>query len=503
MSFSVSDCRAAGCIVPQFDVEAVRAATVSAPVWLHFGAGNIFRAFVAAACQRAIDEGRADRGIIVCESYDPEILEKVYRPYDNECIAVSLKSDGTIEKTLVSSIADSVRVDPCEEADWQRLRAYFTAPSLQMVSFTVTEKGYAVLRPEADPMKPVSIMGRLAALLYARYTEGAAPLALVSMDNCSHNGDKLKIGVLAAAKAFGDEAFLGYLNEKVTFPLTMIDKITPRPDAGVHDMLLKDGFGDLPVFETEKHSFVAPFVNAEETEYLIIEDRFPNGRPDLETCGFYMTDRETVDKVERMKVCTCLNPLHTFLAVYGCVLGYTTIHDEMDDPDLVRLITRLGYEEGLPVVTDPGILSPADFLKTVLTVRLPNPFMPDTPQRIATDTSQKLAIRFGVTVTEYADRASALNVVPLAYAGWLRYLLAETDDGTPFTLSPDPELDAYADVIDALRKTRSASAAKPLLSDKALFGADLDACGLSEKVLTYLGEMLKGPGSVRRLLASL
>ena len=99
------------------------------------------------------------------------------------------------------------------------------------------------------------------------------------------------------------------------------------------------------------------------------------------------TSRETVEKVERMKVCTCLNPLHTALAVYGCLLGYTKISDEMKDADLVKLVEIIGYKEGLPVVTDPGILSPKKFIDEVLQIRVPNPFMPDTPQRIACDTS--------------------------------------------------------------------------------------------------------------------
>ena len=120
--------------------------------------------------------------------------------------------------------------------------------------------------------------------------------------------------------------------------------------------------------------------------------------------GVMFTTRETVEKVERMKVCTCLNPLHTTLAVYGCLLGYTKISEEMKDQDLVKLVEIIGYKEGLPVVTDPGILSPKKFIDEVLQIRVPNPFMPDTPQRIACDTSQKLSIRFGETIKEYAAR---------------------------------------------------------------------------------------------------
>lgn len=122
------------------------------------------------------------------------------------------------------------------------------------------------------------------------------------------------------------------------------------------------------------------------------------GLPRIITCKenilrmMHMVYRETVDKVEKMKVCTCLNPLHTCLAIFGCLLGYTKISDEMKDRELVKLVETVGYQEGLPVVVNPGILDPKEFLDTVLRVRVPNPFMPDTPQRIATDTSQKKCV---------------------------------------------------------------------------------------------------------------
>lgn len=109
-----------------------------------------------------------------------------------------------------------------------------------------------------------------------------------------------------------------------------------------------------------------------------------------------------------------------------------------------KLIEGIGYREGLPVVVNPGIISPKDFLDTVLNVRLPNPFMPDTPQRIATDTSQKLAIRFGETIKAYEASKELhtydLTLIPLVFAGWLRYLMGIDDNGNPFTLSPDPML---------------------------------------------------------------
>lgn len=86
----------------------------------------------------------------------------------------------------------------------------------------------------------------------------------------------------------------------------MIDKITPRPDAQVQAMLAADGFEDNGDHHHQPQYLHRTSVNAEETEYLVIEQDFPNGRPPL-ICVMF-TSRETVDNVERMKVCTCLNP---------------------------------------------------------------------------------------------------------------------------------------------------------------------------------------------------
>ena len=400
--------------LPRYDREQMICATEKDPVWVHFGAGNIFRGFIAGLQQRLLDKGLTDRGIIAAETWDGEIIDRIYVPYDSLTLMVSLRPDGGTDREVIASLAGGLKATPFEETDWGELKRIFEAPSLQMVSFTITEKGYALrdLKGEyfpavqADlkdgPEKARHAMAIVTALMRHRYVSGAAPVALVSMDNCSHNGEKLRGAVTEIAAAwvkagFADEGFLAWLSDetKVSFPWTMIDKITPRPADSVTKSLADLGIEDMAPIQTEKHTYIAPFVNAEIPQYLVVEDRFPNGRPKLEEAGVYMTDRDTVNRTERMKVTTCLNPLHTALAVYGCLLGYTLIADEMKDADLKRLVERIGYTEGLPVVTDPGILRPEDFLREVLEKRLPNPFMPDTPQRIACDTSQKVPIRFG------------------------------------------------------------------------------------------------------------
>lgn len=512
--------------LPQFDREAVMAATKENPFWIHFGAGNIFRAFQANVVQNLLNEGVLDKGLIVAEGFDYEIIEKMNRPHDDYTILVTLKADGSVEKTVVGSVAESCILDSKNDAEYDRLKEIFRKDSLQMASFTITEKGYSLENGEGKtlpaawedfkkgPKKPMSYIGKVVSLLYTRYQAGEKPIAMVSMDNCSHNGDKLYAAVHTFAEEWVknglvEEGFAAYINskDKVSFPWSMIDKITSRPDASIEEILKNDGIEELDPVVTSKNTYVASFVNAEECEYLVIEDAFPNGRPQLEKGGLIFTERETVDKVEKMKVCTCLNPLHTTLAVYGCLLGHRKISDEMKDPELKKLVEIIGYKEGLPVVVNPGILDPKEFIDTVLNVRFPNPFMPDTPQRIATDTSQKLAIRFGETIKAYVAseelNVADLKLIPLVFAGWLRYLMAVDDNGEAFELSPDPLLGTVCPYVAGIKlgeEYDAEAALKPVLENKDIFGVNLYEAGLAKKVLGYFKELTSGVGAVRATL---
>ncbi len=510
-----------GYILPKFDRAKMIENTLKAPRWVHFGAGNIFRAFQCAAVQKLLDAGKMDTGIVAVEGYDYEIVEKGYRPCDNYSLLVTLKASGNVEKTVVGSIAASCILDSENEKEYGALKAIFRNPSLQLASFTITEKGYSLVNGQGEtlpavkadfengPAKPQSYIGKVASLLYARYQAGQLPIAMVSMDNCSHNGEKLFAAMTAFADAWGDPAFAAYVRDekKVAFPWTMIDKITPRPDASVEAMLKADGLQGLEPVITARHTYIAPFVNAEESEYLVIEDQFPNGRPALQDAGFIFTDRDTVNKVERMKVTTCLNPLHTALAVYGCLLGYKRISEEMRDEELVRLIRRIGYVEGLPVVTDPGVIDPREFIDTVVNVRLPNPFMPDTPQRIACDTSQKVPIRYGETIKSYmADpkrNAGDLAAIPLAIAGWLRYLLGVDDQGKAMEVSPDPLLPELQKALAGITLGDPESEGgklQAILTDSRYFSVSLKDAGLDQKVTGFFKELIAGPGAVRQTL---
>ena len=178
----------------------------------------------------------------------------------------------------------------------------------------------------------------------------------------------------------------------------------------------------------------------------------------------------------------------------------------MKDADIVKLIKRLGYVEGLPVVVDPKIMSPKAFIDEVVEQRLPNPFMPDDPRRIATDTSQKVGIRFGETIKSYVATGRDMNElvsIPLAIAGWMRYLLAVDDNLEPMEVSADPmkdELQAQLAGIEAGKPETYKGQLRPILRNANIFGSDLEKAGLADRIEAIFVEELAGKGAVRATL---
>ncbi|MBQ6388536.1 MAG: mannitol dehydrogenase family protein [Mogibacterium sp.] len=515
----------AGIVLPSYEPSAVADATREAPVWLHFGIGNIFRIFIGGIADRLLSAGHMHKGITCAETFDFDVVDKIYRPFDNLVLAVTMHADGRQDKRVLGSLTEAVKATCSDEGSWTRMSEIFTHPGLQMVSFTITEKGYALRSPDGNylpyvasdmangPDKVTGAMGIVTSLLYRRYLAGKYPIALVSMDNVSRNGEKLRASIIETArqwteKGFTDPGFLEYAEDdsRVSFPWTMIDKITPRPGESVSRMLGDAGVENMDILVTGKKTYIAPFANAEGPEYLVIEDSFPNGRPPLEKGGVYMADRETVNKSERMKVTACLNPIHTAVCTFACMLGYDLFADAMSDPLLYELACRIGYAEGLPVCEDPGIISPVKFLDELMTERFPNAYLGDTSARIAVDISQMVGIRFGETIKAYTARygnASDLTAIPLAIAGWIRYLLAADDNGDPMELSPDPMLPELTAALSGIHPGDPDSIGdklKPLLSNERLFGSDLYEAGIGSKIEEMTAYMLKGPGAVRDAL---
>ena len=522
-----ADFESHGVQLPAYDVAAVKAAGAEQPVWIHVGGGNLYRTFHAAIADDLLDEGLTGRGVVVADVRSPFAVDEVYRPNHDDILMVTMKEDGTLGERVLASTAKSLFANPQRKADWDQMKAYFESPELQLITYTITEKGYGLKDSQGElteaakadiamgPAAPKTAMGITAALLYVRFEAGAAPIAMVTTDNFSQNGKKFRDSVLVVAEGWAKnglvpQSFVDYVSDesRVSFPWSMIDRITPNPSIDVEEKLVAEGFSGMDIKTSPSGTAFAAFANTEVAHYLVVEDSFPNGRPALDRAGVILTDRKTAERADTMKVTACLNPLHTCLAIYGCLLGYTRIWQEMEDADLVALIKHLGYDEDLPVVEDPKVIDPKKFISELLEHRLPNKSLPDAPQRIATDTSQKIPVRYGHTIQAYVSAGkdvSSLTYIPLVAAGWLRYLLGVDDEGNEFSLSPDPllvEMQQHLASIELGCQDATAVhvAAQPILSNANIFGVDLYRIGLGGKVEGMLLEMLVAPGAVRKTI---
>lgn len=515
--------------VPGFDVSAMQAEGQRHPRWIHIGPGNLFRCFPARIAADLLERGE-NWPITAVAPRDLEDMEFQLPHHDLLTMKVTLNPDGTQDYRVIAGIAEAIGVGTT--ADMERLFQVVRDPGVELISYTVTEKGYGILdgsgelqagvlaaMEDSDPKTlehcQASTMVLSAVLLLERFAAGGTPITMLSFDNFSHNGDKLRDSVLTIARAWTESGsapagFLDWLEDeaKVAFPITVIDKITPRPSPEIATKLANLGFTDLDV-QTPRRTPLAGFVNTEPTEYLIIEDKFAGSRPAWEDLGVQVVAREVCDDFENMKVTTCLNPLHTALAVSGCLMNFSTIDAEMRDPALVALVHELGWKEGLPVVVDPGVVKPEDFLREVLERRFPNRYLPDNPARIAMDTSQKIPIRFGVTIRKYLETGrdlGTLHAMPLVFALWCRYLLGVRDDGSPFEPASDPrltELSAHVAGISlsgGCDSTAVHEALAPILSDASIFGLDLYETPLAEATEQYFQRLIARPGAVRETL---
>lgn len=487
--------------------------TFEKPCWIHLGSGNIFRSFIAELAQKLIKNKYTDKGIIVADTYDGEIIEKIYKPYDNLFLSCVLNPNGNFDLKLISSVTEALAPN-LNQQDLDRFFYCFTQQSLQIVSLSVTEKAYELYDVngnflpwlEQDLNKEFNqVNGILSLLLRAlqkRFDAGKFPLTLLAFDNCYHNGDKLKHSIYKLAELFLQKEkitsdFYNWItSDAVSFPLSMIDKITPHPTLQVQNELIKRGFTDIEIIKTAKNSVIAPFVNSEPAAYLVIEDNFCNGRPDFEKAGVIITSRENVILCENMKIETCLNPLQTALAIFGILFEYKYISDCVSDPLLHKLVVKM-VEEGMAVVQDPHVINPKNFADEVINLRLPNKYIFDQPYRIATDSTNKINIRCGLTIKKYGKanlNKNDLVAVPLVIAAFIRYLQGTSDVGNKFELASDLKIDYLKHIGKELNSPKAVQALDEILSNEEIIGCNLKNEGMYDTVKDMYLKMQKTHG---------
>jgi fructuronate reductase len=459
---------------------------------VHLGIGAFHRAQQAVYTDDALERQLGDWAICGVSLRSPDVRDRL-APQDGLYTSVE-KSPQGVRRRVIGSVREVLFLGDERGRIHERLRA----PSTQIVSLTVTEKGYChdpasgklnfahpdVVHDLANPARPVSAVGLVVGGLDARREAAMPGYTVLCCDNLPHNGALLR-GLVLAFAAARDAGLARWIEDHASFPSTMVDRIVPATtDADVADNDRALGLHDA-----------APVVH-EPFKQWAIEDRFVAGRPAWDRAGVeFVAD---VAPFEAMKL-RLLNASHSAFAYLGFLAGHEFIYQVAAQPDFVTFMRRLMREEVAPALDLPAGVDVAAY-QNALIERFRNPALPHRTQQIAMDGSQKLPQRLLGTVRENLAAGRPIGLLSLAVAGWMRYVSGRDEAGREIRVS-DPLAAEFARIAAAHRRD-PAVLAKGLLSLPAIFGEDLPAdTRFTAKVTAWLSALLRD-GSVRTVASA-
>ena len=445
-------------------------ATVQAPAYdraarkagiVHLGTGAFHKAHQAVYTDDALAEG-GDWMITGVSLRSGDVADAL-NPQDGLYTLVVRGQEGTTAR-VIGSIA-RVLVAPREP---EAVMAALTEPQTKIVSLTITEKGYGVdpktggidrahpsIAPDlANPHRPTGAVGYLVEALRLRRERGIAPFTAICCDNLPHNGKVLR-RLVSEFAAVVDPDLGVWIDANVTFPSTMVDRITPAStETTFSDALRLTGFEDRAAVETE------PFTQ------WVIEDGFVAGRPRWEAGGAIFA--KDVAPYEKMKL-RMLNGAHSMLAYCGYIASHQYVRDVMKDADLARLVARQMDAAARTLDPVPGVDLTA--YKTDLLARFANPAIAHQTYQIAMDGTQKLPQRLIEPAMATLRAGGSMDAYAFAVAAWMRYCLGMDEQGRTYALR-DPREAEIATLLGEAGND-SASIVDRLLGLPGLFPDDL------------------------------
>jgi D-arabinitol 4-dehydrogenase len=258
-----------------------------------------------------------------------------------------------------------------------------------MVTITVTESGYymdetGALNPE-DPSIVAELGGGVPRTVYAYLTRALARrkaeelggISILCCDNIRRNGKMLQRNLFAYLDLIGAEDLVEWVRTCVTFPCSMVDRITPRSTEALQS-------------EVDALFGPGPFspVMAEDFTQWVVDDNFAAARPDLTKTG--VTFAKNVDPYEEAKI-RILNGGHTCLAYLGALAGHHTFDQAMADPELFAHFEEFERSEVLPALVEELPFDKNLYLDQIIT-RFKNASIGDTVERICADGYLKFPI---------------------------------------------------------------------------------------------------------------
>jgi mannitol 2-dehydrogenase len=389
-----------GPVLPSYDRSRLRPAVV------HFGVGGFHRAHQAIYFDKLAELGFTDWAVIGVGMRRPELGE-VLDAQDN-LFAVVQRGAEDSEAKVVGSMVEYLLL--AEDPDGVRER--LAAPRIRLVTLTVTADGYRV--PDDPAEARDSVFGVLVDALDTRRQAAHAPFTVLSCDNLPDSAAVSREAVLELARR-RDPALAGWIDERVTFPGSMVDRITPATTPADRDQVEQDfGLHDRWPVITE------PFTQ------WVIEDAFCNDRPPLDRVGVRYVPDVVPYKLIKSRL---LNGTHCALGHVGYLAGCRSTDEAMTEPAVADFVERLMREEIAPLLPAdvPGMELTA-YCDTLLT-RFANPAISDQLSRLCRRSSTKMPDYLLPSLHEARAQGRPRELLTFTVAAWLRYLRGVDLDG--------------------------------------------------------------------------
>lgn len=438
------------------------------PRIVHLGFGAFHRAHQGVYADILAAEHNSDWGYCEVNLIGGEQQIADLKQQDNLYTVAEMSADawtarvvGVVKKALHAQVdgLESVLAAMCE-------------PQVAIVSLTITEKGYChspatgqlmldhplIVADLQNPLQPKSAPGVVVEALARRKAAGIAAFTVMSCDNMPENGHVMRNVVIAYARAV-DADLAAWIEQNVTFPSTMVDRIVPAVTADTLDKIenltgVRDPAG----------------VACEPFRQWVIEDNFVAGRPQWEKAGAELVS--DVIPFEEMKL-RMLNGSHSFLAYLGYLAGYQHINDCMADENYRVAARALMLNEQAPTLKVQGV----DLARyaDLLIERYSNPALRHRTWQIAMDGSQKLPQRMLDSVRWHLANNSHFDLLALGVAGWMRYVGGVDEQGNAIEVN-DPLLPVIQQAVQ--NSAEGENRVEALLGIDAIFGNELPQVAL-------------------------
>jgi mannitol 2-dehydrogenase len=435
--------------VPHYD------RTSLTPAVVHIGVGGFHRAHQSVYLDDLARRGNSDWGVLGVGLHSREIGE-VLAAQDRLYLVVERAADGDRARVVGSMTGYLYAPD-----DPEAVLAALTDERTRLVTLTITGAGYLidphsgafdaddeqVAHDLAHPRRPETVFGYLVEALRRRREAGIPPFTVLSCDNMQHNGAAARTAVVSFARLL-DADLADWIDEQVSFPSSMVDRITPTTTAEERDAVAAQlGVDDRWPVITE------PF------RQWVVEDAFCNGRPPLEQVGVQFVPDVSPYEVIKTRL---LNAGHSAVGYLGYLAGLRTTAELMADPVFCAYLTRLFADEIAPLLPAPPGIDLEDYQRTLLQ-RLSNPRLTDQLARLCRRGSTKIPNYILPSISAALEQDRPYPLLALAVAGWLRFLRGHDYAGHEVPLE-GPRTDLVPVAQEA------GDDAAPLLSDRAVFG---------------------------------